>query len=61
MKPNYYQFKVKFSFLGQLEIAAPSIEEAEDIVKNMPDREIEHLSEYKFETMEVSEEPELIQ
>lgn len=60
IKENYYKFKVKFSFFGELEIQALSSEEAEDAVKNMSDREIEHLSEYSFETMEVVEEPELI-
>jgi len=59
-KPNYYKFLVKFSFTGELEIQAPSVEEAEDIVRNMSDREIEHLSEFDFANMIVDSEPEII-
>ena len=60
MKTNYYRFLVKFSLVGELEIEARNSVDAEEIVKEMSDREIEHRSEYGFETMQVTEDPELI-
>ena len=58
--PNYYKFLVKFNMMGEFEIAASNSVEAQEIVKEMSDKEIQHLAEYSFESMEVNEEPEMI-
>ena len=61
MKTKIFRFKVKFSLTGILEIEAAHSIEAEDIVKEMSDHEIEHLTEYRLENMQVDEVPELIE
>ena len=61
MKSKIFRFKVKFSLVGELEIEASNSVEAEDTVKNMSDRQIQHLSDWSFENMEVDSEPELIE
>ena len=60
MRSKIFTFKVRFSLFGNLEIIAKNPEEAEDIIRNMSDREIEHLTEYSFENIEITEEPTLI-
>lgn len=60
MRSKIFRFKVKFFLTGILEIEAAHSVEAEEIVKEMSDHEIEHLTEYSFESMEVNEEPILI-
>lgn len=60
MKSKIFRFKVKFSLTGILEIEAAHSVEAEEIVVEMSDHEIEHLTDYRYEDLEVDEEPELI-
>ena len=60
MRSRIFTFKVRFSLFGKLEIIAKSPEEAEDIIRNMSDHEIGHLTEYSFENIEIISEPELI-
>lgn len=61
MATRIFKFKVKFSLTGILEVKATRPMEAEEIVGEMSDREIEHLAEYHLENMEVTNEPELIE
>ena len=60
MSSKIFKFIVRFSITGDLEIVAKSPGEAEDIIRNMSDREVEHLTEYSFENIEITEEPILI-
>lgn len=61
MKIKIFRFKVKFTLTGILEIEAAHSVEAEEIVKEMSDHEIEYLTEYRYEDLEILEEPELIE